>query len=52
MIDRNLFSDPFDQPLDYWVMIKTSTSLSEYEKERMLNAVKLDYDEPPSEVLA
>ena len=44
-----LFSDPFDEPLRYWLMIKSSILLSEREKKQYLKAVNLDYDNPPKQ---
>lgn len=54
MTYQDLFPDPFEQPYEYWLMIKNSVRLSEDDKKRYLEAVYLDYDNPPakSEVVA
>lgn len=47
--DLNPFPDPFDEPQDYWRMVKRDNTISEERKRKQLQSVGLDYDLEPSQ---
>lgn len=51
--DKNPFPDPFDEPNEYWHMIKDCNTTSEEKKRKQLESVGLHYDwEPGKDCMA